>query len=69
MTRTRIVFIAIAALAITFAATISNGQVPPHRPGSVCYTPQFWCWWNPPGQPGAACACPSPYGRVMGRLG
>jgi len=44
-------------------------QVPSHPPGSICITPQFWCWVNPPGQAGNQCSCPSPYGRVAGRLG
>ena len=44
-------------------------QVPPHAPGSICFTPQFWCWANPPGPPGGLCGCPSPYGFVQGRLG
>ena len=44
-------------------------QVPPHPPGTICFTPQYWCWASPPGPSGAACVCPSPYGRVAGRLG
>jgi hypothetical protein len=43
-------------------------QVPPHRPGSVCVTPKFWCWANPPGRVGAQCGCPTPYGKVPGTL-
>jgi hypothetical protein len=44
-------------------------QVPTHRPGTVCFTPTFWCWANPPGPPGAVCYCPSPRGPVPGKLG
>ena len=41
--------------------------VPQHQPGTVCYTPKFWCWAQPPtGQSGAPCACPTPYGWVAG---
>jgi hypothetical protein len=44
-------------------------QVPPHVPGTICFTPQFWCWVPTPGQAGAPCSCPSPYGWVRGQLG
>jgi hypothetical protein len=48
---------------------LATAQVPPHYPGSICFTPQFWCWANPPGPPGTACGCPSPYGFVRGSRG
>jgi hypothetical protein len=44
-------------------------QVPPHYPGTICFTPQFWCWMPQVGPVGALCYCPSPYGWVAGRLG
>jgi len=44
-------------------------QVPPHVPGTVCFTPQFWCWMAQPGYPGTPCFCPSPYGYVQGVTG
>jgi hypothetical protein len=44
-------------------------QPPPHAPGSICYTPQFWCWAQPPGLLGSPCACPTPYGWVSGVRG
>ncbi len=50
-------------------APAALAQVPPHDPGTICFTPNFWCWANPPGRPGNACSCPSPYGAVRGRLG
>ena len=43
-------------------------EVPPHKPGAICQTPRFWCWAQPPGQPGGACTCPSPVGPVRGTL-
>ena len=46
-----------------------DAQVPPHAPGTICYTPQFWCWAKQPGPPGGVCYCPSAYGWVPGRLG
>jgi len=50
-------------------APMALAQVPPHDPGTICFTPKFWCWADPPGQPGSPCTCPSPYGPVEGRLG
>lgn len=44
-------------------------QVPPHQPGTICFTPTFWCCANPPGPPGNPCGCPGPYGFVSGVLG
>lgn len=44
-------------------------QVPPHVPGTICFTPQFWCWAPQPGSPGSACSCPTVYGWVSGMLG
>jgi hypothetical protein len=44
-------------------------QVPPHPPGSICFTHQFWCWASPPGKAGTPCSCPTPYGWVRGQLG
>jgi len=42
---------------------------PPHPPGTICFTPRFWCWANPPGPPGSPCSCPSPTGAVAGLRG
>jgi hypothetical protein len=44
-------------------------QVPPHQAGTICVTPQFWCWTQPPGPAGSPCACPTPYGWVQGQRG
>lgn len=43
--------------------------VPPHPPGTVCYTPSVWCWANPPGRPGTRCVCPTPKGAEPGYRG
>jgi hypothetical protein len=47
----------------------STAQVPPHQPGSICFTPSFWCWADPPGPPGGQCWCPTRNGPVRGWLG
>ncbi len=57
-----------AAASYGFVRT-ARAQVPPHYPGTICMTPQFWCWAAPPGPPGAQCICPTPYGPVLGFLG
>lgn len=59
---------------ILFAASLVQtplaiAQVPPHNPGTICFTPKFWCWANPSGIPNQPCSCPTPYGWVRGVLG
>lgn len=65
------VLIVTLLIACTAFATFRQAfaQVPPHNPGTICFTPRFWCWANPPGPPGYPCSCPSPYGPVPGRFG
>jgi hypothetical protein len=48
---------------------LAIAQVPPHNPGTICFTPKFWCWANPSGIPNQPCSCPTPYGWVRGVLG
>lgn len=69
MHRVRLVVAVIVMLSQAGATSLAFAQVPPHRPGSICFTPQFWCWANPPGPPGAACTCRTPFGPVQGTLG
>lgn len=62
-------FIMLAAgviLALGLGARICFAQVPQHYPGTICFTPQFWCYAQPPGPPGTACVCLTPYGPVGG---
>lgn len=62
-------FMLLAALAALLGpGRLAMAQVPPHVPGSICFTPQFWCWVNPPGPVGAFCTCFTPNGPVGGRL-
>ena len=58
----------IASIALIVAATTATGQ-PAHQPGAICYTQQGWCFAQPPGAPGSACACPTPHGLVPGVRG
>jgi len=51
------------------ACSTAQAQVPPHYPGTICFTPQLWCWMTQPGPVGGMCYCPSPYGPIQGRLG
>lgn len=57
-----------STLALGVAAA-SLAQVPPHPPGTVCYTPTFWCIARPAGPPGSPCVCFSPAGPVGGVRG
>ncbi len=59
----------VSALMLAFLVRAAYAQVPPHAPGTICFTLAFWCWANPPGPPGAICGCPGPYGWVQGMLG
>lgn len=58
----------LAALSL-LGTPMALAQVPPHAPGTICFTPSFWCWASTKGNPGEPCTCPSPYGPVAGRLG
>jgi hypothetical protein len=60
---------AAAAVAAGLAAPSSFAQVPPHPPGSLCFTQTFWCVAQPPGPPGTPCYCATPYGPVGGIRG
>jgi len=47
----------------------ASAQVPPHRPGEICFTSSSWCWANPPGNKGGACVCRTQFGAIRGTLG
>jgi hypothetical protein len=71
---TRTTYWILLALALTSSVGMLSGrataqQVPPHPPGTICFTQYFWCWAQPPGPPGTPCACPGPYGWVSGIRG
>jgi len=63
-----LILLAIAA-ACGLLSRLAVAQVPPHPAGTVCFTPAFWCWAQPPGPPGNPCGCPGPNGWVGGVLG
>jgi len=69
MVLTRYLCGAAAVVAALVATGDVTAQAPPHTPGTVCYTPTFWCWAQPPGPPGRPCACRTAKGWVSGRLG
>ena len=62
-------FAAAIAAALALVSFSSDAQVPPHKPGTICFTQQFWCWAQPPGTPRGPCSCQGPFGRVPGILG
>lgn len=55
----------VAALSLAAAA---YAQVPPHSPGTICQTPEYWCWAAQPGAPGDPCGCATPWGWQDGTL-
>jgi hypothetical protein len=58
-----------AVAAVALSAPPGAAGVPNHPPGTVCYTPKFWCYAKPPGPPGSPCACVTPTGPVGGVRG
>jgi hypothetical protein len=65
----RVRLITLTTLLLVLASDPALAQVPPHKPGTICFTPQFWCWAQPPGPPGYGCYCPTRNGLVPGKLG
>lgn len=59
----------LAGVSLALLPLRAAAQVPPHVPGTICFTPGFWCWAQPPGPPGYPCGCPTPSGIVGGWLG
>lgn len=55
-------------LAALCLATAAAAQAPPHSPGTICQTQEYWCWAAEPGTPGAPCGCPTPWGWQTGTL-
>lgn len=58
--------VALAALAAAAGPGAALAQVPPHTPGTICFTPDFWCWAPVPGIPGEPCECPGGMPGVFG---
>ncbi len=67
--RCLVLLILLAAITLSLLVGTALAQVPPHSPGTICYTQFFWCWAQPPGPPGSTCICPSPNGPVSGVRG
>lgn len=59
----------LVALSVALLPSRAVAQVPPHVPGTICFTQQFWCWAQPPGPPGLPCFCNTGSGPVQGVLG
>jgi len=54
--------LALAAIILAVApSSEALAQLPPHAPGTICVTPQGWCW-VPQGYLGTPCFC----GMVQG---
>ena len=64
----------IATLLLFLLPTVLVGgsaaaQVPPHQPGTICFTPKFWCWMQRPMIKGQTCYCMTQSGPVRGVAG
>ncbi len=57
---------AVVVALLLLAPTAALPQVPPHQPGTICYTPLVWCWMPRISQPGSTCFCPGPQGPILG---
>jgi hypothetical protein len=62
-------FVTLVAMVGVLATPPALAQVPPHMPGTICFTQFFWCWAQPPGPVGTPCVCPSMNGWVPGIRG
>lgn len=51
-----------------FISQIAVAEVPPHTPGTVCFTENWWCWASYAGAPGSRCSCKTPTGEKSGLL-
>jgi hypothetical protein len=69
MTVKRIVFSIVLAAMPVVSFGQAPAKVPAHAPGTICFTPHFWCWAQPSGPPGTVCGCPSSQGWVRGVRG
>jgi hypothetical protein len=58
----------ILLLSVVNVRQIFAQSPPPHLPGTICVTPQFWCWAQPAGSVGSPCLCLGPKGAVSGFL-
>ena len=69
----RALYVVTLMFVVCMLAGDAKGQIPPipppHPPGTICFTPRFWCWAQPPGPPNTSCGCPSPQGWVQGVRG
>ena len=52
-------FLKCIPLIAVFLSAPAAAQVPPHTPGTICLTPDFWCWASEQGIPGEPCECPA----------
>ena len=64
-----VLMVSTLSLVLLASSDEAGAQAPAHRPGTICLTPQFWCWAQPPGRPGTPCFCQTPFSRVRGTLG
>ena len=65
MVRKLIYVAAFGASAI--AAEAQAPMLPPHPPGTICFTSYGWCWLPRQFPVGSPCYCATPRGPIAGR--
>jgi len=59
----------VVVLSTWCAALPAAPQVPPHYPGTICFTPYVWCYLPGAVPVGTRCFCNTPYGVAYGQAG
>ena len=67
--KTAFLFVLLLVSASIWPIGLADAQIPPHEPGTICLTPDFWCWADQQGIPGEFCTCPGSDGPVDGVYG
>lgn len=66
--KTAAAFLLLAVATYLSGINVVTAQVPSHPPGSICATPQFWCWAQIWGTVGSSCYCDTAGGPVAGQF-
>jgi hypothetical protein len=69
MRQSAFVFRSLVVTLFAVATTPVISQVPPHYPGTVCFTPYLWCQLPGAVPVGTRCYCNTPSGPVFGQAG
>lgn len=62
----RTIKLLVAVAAVLSPVSASAQMLPPHQPGTICYTQYGWCWMPGVFPLNARCFCNSPQGPIPG---